>query len=119
MRMDRMKGAYMKDSTLRQLIDDQMLSIIMTWSEVYDRMVIAGLYIPNYAYDLEEEEGYVCPELASARHLEHMQDGLLECARRLLSKAQDIGLISLDEWHTINHILWYAGSDEPIEDDWL
>lgn len=108
----------MNDYTTRQLVDDQLVSIITAWWGVYDRMVTSALLIPQNAYEWEDEDDYVCPELATTRQYEELQGCFLVLARTLVSKAQDIGLISLDEWHTINHILWLAGSDEPIAEDW-
>lgn len=108
----------MKDITTRQLVDDQLLSIIMAWSDAYDRMESAAFDIPAHAYEWEDEDDYTCPELVTTRQYEDLQSCFLVMARTLVSKAQDIGLISLDEWRTINHILWYAGSDEPIGEAW-
>lgn len=112
----------MKDITTRQFVDDQLLSIITAWSDAYDRMAESALHIPQHAFEWEDEDededDYTCPELVTTRQYEDLQATFLRMARDLISKAQDIGLISLDEWRTINHILWYAGSDEPIEEDW-
>lgn len=108
----------MKEKSTYQLIDDQLLGLIMTWSELIDRMEQSALAIPGDAYDWEEENGYVCPELLITRQYEEMSLGLLETARKLISKAEDAGIISLNDWQMINHMLWYAGTDEPIGDDW-
>lgn len=108
----------MKDITTRQLVDDQLLSVITAWSDAYDRMVESALHIPQHAFEWEDEDGYTCPELVTTRQYEDLQDEFLRMARILVSKAQDIGLISMDEWRTINHILWYAGSDELIAEEW-
>lgn len=108
----------MKEYSTRQLVDDQLLSIITAWWNAYDRMVDSARFIPQDAFEWEDEDDYVCPELVTTRQYEDLQAVFLDMARRLVSKAQDIGLISLDDWHMINHILWYAGSDEPIEEDW-
>lgn len=108
----------MKEKSTYQLIDDQLLSMIMTWSELIDRMEQSALAIPGDAYDWEEELGYTCPELLITRQYEEMSLGMLSVARKLISKAEDVGIISLDDWRMINHMLWYAGTDEPICEDW-
>lgn len=108
----------MTEKSTRQLIDDQMLSIITTWSDVFNKMEDAGRHIPQQAYDWEDETGYVCPELASARHYDELQQTLLKNARDLASVSETVGLISLDDWHKITHTLWYAGTGEPIEEDY-
>ena len=79
-----------KEKSTYQLIDDQLLSLIMTWSELID---------------LREQ-------------YEEMSRGVMETARKLISKAEDAGIISLNDWQMINHMLWYAGTDQPIDEDW-
>ena len=108
----------MKEKSTYQLIDDQLLSLIMTWSELIDRMEQSALAIPKDAFVCEEENGYVCPELMITRQYEDMSTGVLETARLLISKAEDAGIISLDDWRMINHMLWFAGTDEPIDEGW-
>lgn len=107
----------MKEKSMYQLIDDQLLGLIMTWSELFDRMEQSALAVSEEAYDWEED-GYVSLELMITRQYKDMSLGVLETARKLISKAQDAGIISLDDWRVINHILWYAGTDEPIGEDW-
>lgn len=108
----------MKRLTTRQLVDKQLLSIIESWSEVYHRMESSAFDIPAEAFDWEDEDDYVCPELAATRMYDNLQGALLHMARTMVSAAQEVCMISLDEWRTINHILWLAGTDEPIEEDW-
>lgn len=105
----------MKEKSTYDLIDDQLLQLISTWSELNDRMIDAALYIPNDAFEIEEETGEVVPELMICRQFEIMLDGLMASARKILSAAEDAGLIGLTDWHTINTILLFIGSDEPLE----
>lgn len=113
------KGDYkMKEKSTYQLIDDQMLSLIMTWSELIDRMEQSALAIPQDAFDWEEEEDYTCPELLITSQYENLSLGILAVARKLISEAEGARIISLDDWRVINHMLWYAGTDEPIGEDW-
>ena len=107
----------MKEKSMYQLIDDQLLGLIMTWSELFDRMEQSALAVSEEAYELEEE-GYGCLELMITRQYEKMARGVMGTARSLLSEAEEAGIISLDDWRMINHILWYAGTDEPIGEDW-
>lgn len=109
----------MKEKSTYQLIDDQLLGLIMTWSELIDRMEHSALAIPGDAYDWEEEIDYTCPELLITRQYEKLAISVMGTARSLLSHAEEAGIISLDDWRVINHILWFAGTDEPIdEEDW-
>ena len=98
-----------------EIFDSNLLHLIEGWSDLYDQMMDAALHIPDNAFDLEDEDGIVCPELAQTRALEYLTAGLLRTARVLINEAEEAGLISTDDWRIINHILWYAGSDEPLE----
>lgn len=106
----------MKEKSTYQLIDEAMLQMLCTWAEINDRMEEAALRIPHDAFEIEDETGEVFFELMATRQLETMADGVMESARKLVSSAQDAGLISLDDCHTINHILWFVGTGEPLED---
>lgn len=109
----------MKEKSTYQLIDDQLLGLIMTWSELIDRMEQSALAIPKGAFDWEDGIDYTCLEILITRQYEKMAIGVMRTARSLLSQAEEAGIISLDDWRVINHILWYAGTDEPIdEEDW-
>lgn len=109
----------MKEKSTYQLIDDQLLSLIMTWSELIDRMEKSALAIPGEAFDWEEEEDYTCPELMITRLYEEMADHVMTAARKLIGGAEEAGIINLNDWQVINHLLWMAGTDQPIEEDWL
>lgn len=102
--------------TAREIIDSHLLYLIESWSDLYDQMLDAALHIPDNAFDLEDEEGIVCPELMQTRALENICQGLLRTARVLINEAEETGLISTEDWQTINHILWHAGTDEPMEE---
>ena len=102
-----------------EIYDKNLLNLLEGWTALINKMYDLAKRIPGDTFEVADELVAVrrC-EVAAVRRCEVAADGMLSAARLLVNAAEDAGLISYDDRRTINHILWFAGSDEDVLTDW-
>lgn len=102
--------------TPREIYDSQLLRMIEAWADLHDQMERHAMFIPQYEIDEWDEEGVKGADIIYNEMLEDLADGMLKAARKLVSEADDAGLLCTDDWRVINLILYFAGTDEPLSE---
>lgn len=97
---------------LYNLIDQQLLSLLMTWEQIHEDLMDAALHLPDDWDDLMDRHDH---DLAARRYDadSEMLKGIELAARNLISYAEDADLISLGEWRVISAIICNIGTDDP------
>lgn len=94
------------------LIDQQLLSLLMTWDQIHDDLMDAALHLPDDWMELKES-GKSTPAMIRYDADSEMLKGIELAARKLISSAEDAHLISLDDWRVMNGIICIIGLDDP------
>jgi len=100
----------MKD--LYNLIDQQVLELLNAWNVVHDQLMHDTMLISADDYD-RWDAGDDVPCIRWTDGEDAILQSLEKAARELTSAAEDAGLITLEDWRTINAILCNIGSEEP------
>lgn len=97
---------------LYNLIDQQLLSLLMTWDQIHEDLMDSAMHLPDDWDDLMDRNDHDQARLRYDADSE-MLKGIELAARNLISSAEDADLISLDDWRVINAIICNIGTDDP------